>query len=812
MTRNIDITTFKSVMDTNGAIISLPSDTLCNYIKDICFDNAMHHTKGAAGCFIGGRVASGRKEANVLSRSLLTIDIDDAKPGSMVKLSQALPFMNICYHTYSSTAENERFRLLTVLDRDTTADEYKTITKYFIAYLNQHYKDLKDVDPASCKPAQLMHFPTYSENVWGGASDADALNKVIDNNIIANGSNYIDVGAILAKMQYKAPSNAPAKTKAPANSNAGGIVDAFNTAHTIDDAILCFLSDTYKRAGKNRYKLIGSKSGAGLEVYPDKNTCYSFHSNDSAATGHTLDPFNLVRVHMFGHLDKNIAGDALTVNRPSFGAMCDFARNDPQTRAVLASRNHAPVQNNKQGAPGIELEYTKTGGIKATYKNLLTIMRNDPALKGIYFDTWAHCIDVAPANPVPWQRSQTPWTTWDNSLLYNHIFLHYVQFPGRYIDTGLVALANTRRRNPVKEYFEGLQWDGVKRAETLLVDYLGASDTQYTRDVTRKWLIATYRRAVAPENTPVKFDNMLILQGPQGIGKDTIFAMLGGAWFTQDLKITDIRDKVASEKIQGNIINDFPELAGMKKMDSETLKSFITQSEDNYRPPYERQAIKRVRHGTFCGTTNADNFLYDPTGNRRYWIVQVPGKGVNLYDALQYDEAARKSPIIAQVWAEVVQLSKNGEKLYLEGDTLKAALTMQRSAIDAGDEYDNIMTLINMPVPRDWFKKYPCFKRHAIASAYMSGDIEKDKAGSTYISYNNNKIDLSDEPREFVSVKEIYMELTGYDDTTAPNYKNVKKDIQRAVQRSGLFSVNATKVKYKGGDVGAVRCYQRIKK
>ncbi|VEH09405.1 virulence-associated E family protein [Corynebacterium kutscheri] len=72
---------------------------------------------------------------------------------------------------------------------------------------------------------------------------------------------------------------------------------------------------------------------------------------------------------------------------------------------------------------------------------------------------------------------------------------------------------------------------------------------------------------------------MLILNGPQGTGKSTLFAKLAEAWFSDALSLTDMRDKTGAEKLQGYWILELGELAGMRKMDVETVKGFLSRGQ-----------------------------------------------------------------------------------------------------------------------------------------------------------------------------------------------------------------------------------------
>ena len=188
-------------------------------------------------------------------------------------------------------------------------------------------------------------------------------------------------------------------------------------------------------------------------------------------------------------------------------------------------------------------------------------------------------------------------------------------------------MASERAYHPVKEYLDALpEWDGVKRTDTLLTDYLGAEDSAYTRAVIRKTLAAAVARIYQPGT---KFDSVLILNGPQGIGKSTLFARLAGAWFSDSLTLTDMRDKSGPEKLQGYWILELGELAGMKKTDVETVKSFLSRVDDKYRASYGLNVESHPRQCVIVGSTNTESgFLRDITGNRRFWPVRVNGESV----------------------------------------------------------------------------------------------------------------------------------------------------------------------------------------
>ena len=301
---------------------------------------------------------------------------------------------------------------------------------------------------------------------------------------------------------------------------------------------------------------------------------------------------------------------------------------------------------------------------------------------------------------MPWGRpgEKYPklWNDSDDAELRGYFENMYEGFKGTgAINDALAILKNRKSINVAKQYFESLVWDGKARIDSLIIDYLGAEDNEYTRQVTRKALTAVVARAIT--EMPVKFDNMIILTGKQGIGKSTLLNKLAGEWFTDN--IVDFNSKDTLLLLQNCIIVEVPELQGFNKADSNRLKQFLGQKTDKYRAPYERREEEHPRHCVFFGTTNDSEFLRDSTGNRRYWPIEV-GKqkaSKNVFKDLDSEKD--------QIWAEAVVKFRTGEPLYLVGDVLKVAEREQRARLIV-DPWEEIITeYLNRPIPIDWFDR-----------------------------------------------------------------------------------------------------------
>ena len=258
----------------------------------------------------------------------------------------------------------------------------------------------------------------------------------------------------------------------------------------------------------------------------------------------------------------------------------------------------------------------------------------------------------------------------------------------------MLAVASERAYHPVKEYLDSLpKWDGIRRVDNLLIDYFGATDNSYTKAVIRKTMVAAVARIYRPGT---KFDSVLILNGPQGIGKSTFFAKLAGDWFSDSLTITDMKDKSGAEKLQGYWLLELGELAGMRKTDVEIVKSFISRADDKYRASYGVNVESHPRQCVIVGSTNAESgFLRDITGNRRFWPVRISGNGKKKAWQMTKEE-------VQQIWAETLVLYEKGEKLYLEGDDASMATSEQADAMETDEREGLVRTYLDTLLPDDW--------------------------------------------------------------------------------------------------------------
>ena len=194
---------------------------------------------------------------------------------------------------------------------------------------------------------------------------------------------------------------------------------------------------------------------------------------------------------------------------------------------------------------------------------------------------------------------------------------------------------------------------------------------------------------------------MLVLSGPQGIGKSTLFAQLGGKWFNDSLSMNDAKDKTAAEKLQGYWILEIGELAGIKKAEVEAVKSFLSRQRDIYRPAFGRRTVEHPRQCIIVGShlTVIWDSCGDSTGNRTFLAWW------------RYGTTPDKAPwalnryTIDQIWAEAMECFKAGEQLFLSGDVAKEALEQQKLAMETDERLGLIREYLDRLLPDDWEEK-----------------------------------------------------------------------------------------------------------
>lgn len=671
------------------------------------------------GGFVGGHLREGhRRTGYVALRQVITLDLDYAPEDFWDRLMNNLEIEGALavYSTHKHSPKSPRYRLIMPLDRTVTAEEYEAIARKIAEKVGMDW-----FDPTTFQPTRLMYWPSHSADVEPFFKYYDAPFTRADE-ILQAYPDWSDVSYWPTCRGEVEKRRGGKKQQDPLEKD--GIVGAFCRTYTITQVIETFLSDVYEPAGKeDRYTYKAGSTAAGVVVYDD-TFAYSNHSTDPASN-QTCNAFDLVRIHLFGARDEG-AEDKTGTQRPSYKAMAEFAASDPGVKHTLATeRKQKAVLDFGDGGTDTDtawearLQYGENGALRPNITNAVLILGNDEALKGIRFNELSNAIE---AEGLPWDRPGKYWRDTDVSQLYSYIAdTRGVQFPENKFAKALDVVADNRRFNPLKEYIDALPvWDNVPRLDTLLIDYLGAADTAYTRAVTRKTLVGAVQRVLKPG---CKHDTVLVLDGKPGIGKSTLLSKLGGEWFSDSLSLTDTRDKTAAEKLQGVWIMEIGEMQGTRKADVDILKGFISRQVDEYRAAYGRVVERHPRTCIICGTTNSTTgFLRDTTGNRRFWPVPVSGGKRPVWDMTEDDRQ--------QIWAEALHYVSAGESNVLSAELEQEAEKMQRGALEYDEREGEVREYLDTKLPADWYKwdvgkRMDYFQQRDELNAATEGTMER---------------------------------------------------------------------------------------
>lgn len=297
----------------------------------------------------------------------------------------------------------------------------------------------------------------------------------------------------------------------------------------------------------------------------------------------------------------------------------------------------------------------EAGNLIANVANALLALNSDPEISTCFeFDEMQR--DVMLVRPIPSRGSGTLGNeehrrrvVTDVDATDVQVYLQRTGLPRIGKETIFQAIDARARQcavHPVRDYLGGLKWDGAKRVDSWLSDYLGAEESDYTRAVGRMFLVMMVARVFKPG---CKADYAMILEGRQGTGKSTACRVLGGNFFSDSLP--DLRQtRDAATHLRGRWLIEISELSALRGAASEILKSFMSRTTERYRPAYGRREVVEDRQCVFVGTTNQAAYLHDETGGRRFWPVTT---GRIDTDALARDRDDLFAEAVAMFRAEV---------------------------------------------------------------------------------------------------------------------------------------------------------------
>lgn len=359
----------------------------------------------------------------------------------------------------------------------------------------------------------------------------------------------------------------------------------------------------------------------------------------------------------------------------------------------------------KEPPPWIpDLRWDK-GSLSSCLLNVYQILAHHPAWAGVVaFDDMSLC--TVKRKPPPYAEGRVgEWDAQDDSRTAMWLQRVYdFSASSVMVAEAVEVLARANAWHPVREWLRSLKWDGTKRLNAWLTQYLGVKLSPYSARVSAWWLMGAVKRVLQPG---AKFDYCLVLSGPQGKGKSTVFEVLGGDWYG-DTEL-DLQSKDAMSALRGKLIYEFPELGALARSEERRQKSFLSRRIDEYRPVYGRREIKAPRQVVFGGSTNEHEWNKDPTGGRRFWPVDC------LFDAI---DIAGLRAVRDQLFAEALVRVEAGERYWPSADEQRQFFDAEQLRVE---QQDSIVDAIH-----DWvWARVADFSAYDVAAECLKLDASK---------------------------------------------------------------------------------------
>jgi len=317
----------------------------------------------------------------------------------------------------------------------------------------------------------------------------------------------------------------------------------------------------------------------------------------------------------------------------------------------------------------VELRRTPKGDLKCTFANLVLILSHDTK--------YARALRLDEMRGVV-MLGDTEVTDSTVSLIRVDIEKRYAIQPS---DAEMARagqlVASDNGFHPVRDQLKPLIWDGVSRLERVAREILkvraeSEDEAALLSLLVRRWFICLVARALVPGS---KVDTALILEGAQGVGKSSFFRTIAGVWFSDTEMVLD---KDAMLQLRAAWIYEWSELENVTSRQSVSrVKAFLSSTEDRFRPPYARTPVTVKRSGVIVATTNTQDFLHDPSGSRRFWVIPV-----GTIDIVRLREQRE------QLLAEAVAAFEAGEPHWLSEDeeAQREALAARFVEVDPWEE------------------------------------------------------------------------------------------------------------------------------
>ena len=661
------VTTFKKLTDTVGTVQRVAWERIVSKLTQ--------HEVGErdGSLFCGAEFHGSRERANVYARHLYILDIETSKrtgevPPELEAVRQALMMLGwaaVIYSTWNHEPEAPRYRVVLlpakaiVFAGNVEAIEADAAVTLGLAAM----LGLDGVtDTTKLCAESMFYFPRhgegrewFAEHIDGRALEADDLLTAAQRGrqLLEDETTYEDA----AKPQTVARPDS--------------VIAAYNAANSVSALLEQYGYSRKPRSTVDWRSQYQTSESYATRVFDDSRFVTLSDSDIQAGIGRRAGGRNAA------------SGDA-------FDLFCHYEHKGDQKAAIKAAASALGLDTRKEAEQWTDVGAADAGGGPdyvtdgkgypvANAHNIVEFLTHDPDFTEMFAtDAFANkrvLLRQLPNIPGP-RHPAKPMV-----LTETHIASILARVQRRLIPKATKAMVCDALDiifprvtvHPVKDYLDTLSWDGIPRVDNWLTTYLGANgegdELRYISAAGRAWIISAVARVMQPG---CKADAALILEGAQGIGKSTTASILAGQWFGDALPHLGTKD--AASYLQGLWIIELAELANMARAEVEIVKSFMSRTEDRFRPAYARLEVSVPRQCVFIGSTNADNYLRDTTGNRRFWPIRC-GKIDTRKLASDRD----------QLWAEALHLYQAGEKWWLDREIADIANEQQKERVDTDD-------------------------------------------------------------------------------------------------------------------------------
>lgn len=682
---NTDKTALETLASTNAQTISNDED-----IK-LYKDNSMLY-------FISGDIPPNedgsytRNNSNLKTRNLIVIDIEDTGLSSQevqtIIQEKLASYKYLLYSTISHKPNNPRLRLVLEPSRDIVKDEYKPTIQHVIQLLNIKY------DTSSCTWSQLQGLPI----------------AVRDNEFI-----FIKH---LEGLPYPVQEAVKEEKKVITKYTSKPIQNFTKVSHNQAISIMekYIENEQDKLLERNEYYLscltVIAKSVVTGEIeYDTAIECMELLAlNNDEWKENNLKELNGEIARANGNVDY-------FKNKYTF--LGKFQKTQQKIKISNALTNAS-----------LEITTDEKGKVIQTLENLEKIILS---ITPIAYNELTDVIEIRDK-----QGKIKPLEKRDKELFRMEIEKRF-KFKAKVIDldTAIISASDKFRYHPIKNQILGVSWDEQPRAESFFIDVLGVEDNVYNRECTRKWLLASLTRLF---DNGVKFDEMIILQGGQGIGKSTTLQRLSLGYYT------DITEKISDEvtfKVMRTWLVELSELSTMMKTDSDSFKAWLSATKDTVRKKYSTDPNDYPRTFTVLGTTNNKEILKDRTGNRRYWLMYCEK------DKIKNTIWSLDIKYILQLWGEVYQWYKNGENLLISEETKVYMEKLSSGALEYNPLEERINSILDMYVPNNW--------KEIINDSMKRHEYYKHVNDYTTYGYGNSRFQLQTKIMDITTGELVYL-------------------------------------------------------